>query len=438
MPNRFIRTFFFCALAVTMALSQPVFGQSPSQIAPSPVYQQRSADLMEILDGAKTEVSFFASSFRDVISPAQFRLLVTQLKTQYGEPIKISRIIPASANDGTVEIMFAKATLAFRMVLDSASPHPVVGLQVTGANTNDDSIAKIKQEFMALPGKAGFEIAQLDSDQPQILAAHAADQQFAIGSTFKLYVLAALSSKIDEGEKNWDDVVRLYRKSLPSGMIQNWPEKSPLTLQALATLMVSISDNSATDILMTELGNAALEETVLETGHGNPDKILPLLKTVEFFDLKMPRNAGARGLYSKANKRERLEILKQYQIGLFPDKIDIANLANKPVHIDIVEWFASPTDITGLLQKISQIKDPVVQNILKVNPIIPPGDALRWAYIGGKGGSEPGVISYAFLAKSKSGKTYAISGSWNNPDAPVDSGKFTTMMNRLLNLTAAR
>ncbi|MEO0440363.1 MAG: serine hydrolase, partial [Pseudomonadota bacterium] len=68
--------------------------------------------------------------------------------------------------------------------------------------------------------------------------------------------------------------------------------------------------------------------------------------------------------------------------------------------------------------------------------LIPPGDALRWNRIGGKGGSEPGVVAFAFLTQAKSGKTYAISGSWNNTQQPVDNAKFLTLMNRLLNLVA--
>jgi len=75
---------------------------------------------------------------------------------------------------------------------------------------------------------------------------------------------------------------------------------------------------------------------------------------------------------------------------------------------------------------------------LAVNPIISPGDALRWRYLGGKGGSEPGVISFAFIAKAQSGKTYAVSGSWNNATAPVDNQKFLSLVSRMLNQLAGQ
>ncbi len=431
----------FCVLSLCVFIlvsgtpSAAQFEQPPTV---SSEYQNRASELLEILKGSEKEERFFASSFIDAIPLTQFRALVTQLKARYGEPANISRIIPASDQDGTVEIAYAKATLAMRMVLDSKAPYPVIGLQVTGANVTNDTLAKIKKEFASLPGIAGFEIAELGSDRTNVIASFNANKQFAIGSTFKLYVLAALSSKITDKSRNWKDVVPLYRKSLPSGILQDWPRNTPMTLQSLATLMISISDNSATDILMSELGSKATDDLVYKSGHSAPEKMLPMLKTIEFFDLKMPEKADVRALYVSATTSEQRELLNTHSVGLFPKSIQIANLANTPLHIDTIEWFAAPSDITGLLKILDDIQDPIVKNILSINSIIPPGDALRWSYIGGKGGSEPGVISFAFLTKSKSGKIYAVSGSWNNSEGPVDNDKFTLMMNRLLNLTAAR
>lgn len=438
MLDRLSRFWIFAAFAIMAVSGVPSPARAEQMSTVSSEYQDRASELLEILKGSQKEEQFFASSFLDAIPLAQFRTLVAQLQAQYGDPLSIARVIRASNQDGTVEIAYAKATLAMRMVLDSSAPYPVIGLQVTGANMTDDSIENIKREMEALPGAAGFEVAEISADKTGIMASLNADRQLAIGSTFKLYVLAALSSRITNSDRSWSDVVPLYRKSLPSGVLQTWPDGTPMTLQALATLMISVSDNTATDILMTELGSKAIDDIVYKSGHRAPDKILPMLNTVEFFDLKMPNNADVRALYIAASNNEQRDLLNKYSIGLSPESIEISNLANNPQHIDTIEWFAAPSDITGLLKMVEEIEDPVVQNILKINPLIPPGDALRWRYIGGKGGSEPGVISLAFLTKSKSGRTYAVSGSWNNSNAPVDNDKFTLMMNRLLNLIAAR
>lgn len=438
MLDRLSRFWIFAAFAIMAVSGVPSPARAEQMSTVSSEYQDRASELLEILKGSQKEEVFFASSFLEAIPLTQFRELITQLNAQYGAPISISQIIPASDKDGTVEITYAKATLAMRMVLDGNAPYPVIGLQITGANMNDDSVEKVTAEISALPGVAGFQIAALSGDKLQALVNLNPDEQLAIGSTFKLYVLAELSRSITAGERRWHDVVPLSRKSLPSGVLQDWPDGTPLTLQTLATMMISISDNSATDILIDVLGRDKVEQTMRRSGHAQPNETSPMLTTLEMFALKMPANDDLRQRYVAASESEQRKLIETEQDRLGIKSVSVSNLANKPLHIDTIEWFASPADINNLLHYIVKADDPVVQDILKINALIPPGDALRWSYIGGKGGSEPGVISFAFLTKSKSGKTYAVSGSWNNKEAPVDSDKFTLMMNRLLNLMATR
>ena len=361
---------------------------------------------------------------------------MTQLKAQYGKPLNVSQIIPASDYDGTVEINFEKATVAMRMVIDRDMPHPVIGLQVTGASIDEDGIAKIKAKFDTLPGHAGFQIAEISRDQTITLGGHKVDRQFAIGSVFKLYVLAELSRQIQAGDRSWSDVVTLDQKSLPSGMIQNWPDGSPITLQTAATLMISISDNSATDLLINTIGRQNIDKLIRFTGHRQPSKTTPTLTTLEAFALKMPNNDRLRSRYVRASETEQAALLESAKSRLGRDSVSITNLATTPRHIDTIEWFASAADLSNLMAYITRLNDPVVTNILAINTIIPPGDAKRWTSFGGKGGSEPGVVSFSFIGTAKSGKTLAVSGSWNDTKEPVDDKAFLSLMNRLLNFAS--
>ncbi|MEP2989236.1 MAG: serine hydrolase [Parasphingorhabdus sp.] len=423
---------------VAAALPLPFFSNAyamPGHVVSEP-YQVRAGELLEILKGAKTEEQFFARSFLEAVPTAQFRTLTAQLKAQYGQPVAIIQIIPASDKDGTLEISYEKATLAFRMVIDQAEPHPVIGLLVTGAKVRGDDLSKITKEFQSLPGSAGFEIARIDGGNRQVLSAYNGGRQYGIGSTFKLYVLAELNRSIKVGARNWHDVLRIDRKSLPSGVLQNWPDGAPLTLQTLATLMISISDNTATDLLIAELGKDKIADMIRNTGHSDPSRTIPILTTLEFFSLKMPENTDVRKRFSAGGDTQQSSILDQEASRLSRRSVAIENLANKPQHIEEIEWFASPSDISRLMLYLNQEVDPVTKKIISISGEIGPGDKARWAYLGSKGGSEPGVISFAFLAISKSGKSYSVSGSWNNPDEPIDGPKFQTLMNRLLNLSA--
>ncbi|QJB67986.1 serine hydrolase [Parasphingorhabdus halotolerans] len=363
---------------------------------------------------------------------------MAQLRVQYGQPIAVLRIIPASDFDGTVEVQYEKAVIAARMVLDRDPPYPVIGLQITGVNIAEDSVGKIKEEMRALLGQTGFEVAEISNGTPAYIDGLNQRKQFAIGSVFKLYVLATLSEQIKGGEKKWSDVVALNHQSLPSGVLQNWPAGAPLTLQTLATLMISISDNTATDMLIDHVGRRKIEQLLRRSGHSDPSKALPFLTTLETFALKMPRNDDLRERFAAATESNQHRLLEQEKSRLGIDSVSVTNLATSPRHIDTIEWFASPADISKLLAAMHSVKDQVVTEILAINPIIPPGDAKRWEYVGSKGGSEPGVVSFAFLIEAKSGRSYAISGSWNNPKTPVDETKFLGLMNRLLNITAER
>ena len=99
----------------------------------------------------------------------------------------------------------------------------------------------------------------------------------------------------------------------------------------------------------------------------------------------------------------------------------------EPIDPDKIEWFASSTELADLI--LSMKGEPV----LAVNPGVIE-DNKKWRYIGYKGGSEPGVIQYTQLLKSKSGEWYTISASWTNPEANVDEDRLASIVQRLANL----
>ena len=63
-----------------------------------------------------------------------------------------------------------------------------------------------------------------------------------------------------------------------------------------------------------------------------------------------------------------------------------------------------------------------------------PATAGRFAYVGFKGGSEPGVITLNYLVRSKTGQWFAITGNWHDPATAVSASDFAALMNRALRL----
>jgi beta-lactamase class A len=117
----------------------------------------------------------------------------------------------------------------------------------------DAHVAAIK----ALPGRTSV-LVLTDS---KLVAAHDADIPLAVASAGKLAVLLALKNAVSDGRLSWEDVVTLDPKwrSLPSGQLQDWPDGTPLTIASLAHLMISVSDNTATDALIHLVGREAIQ-----------------------------------------------------------------------------------------------------------------------------------------------------------------------------------
>jgi hypothetical protein len=226
-------------------------------------------------------------------------------------------------------------------------------------------------------------------------------------------------AQVAAGQRRWSDVVPLGVRNHSSAGTQNWPLDTPVTLQALATWMISVSDNAATDALMRELGRDAVESKLASIGHSAPDRALPMLTTVEAFALKS--NPKLRERFEKANEAGQRELLIGERTALSYGAIDMSQLGSGPVAIESIEWFASPEDTALLLNNLRRINSQTARDVMAVNSGIGAAAAGKWRYLGYKGGSEPGVISMSFLAQSKASEWYAISGSWNNPAKEVDN-----------------
>jgi beta-lactamase class A len=406
----------------------------PASAAPSPAYQARAQQLLHILAAPGDETDFFAPLFLDAVPVDRWRGIAADLRAQHGKPLSLGAVRTESATAGQVEIRYERATIGFTLVVAPQPPSRVIGLHIVGARTANDSLDKVMADLAALSGRTAFAMARLTDAAPQNLRARAADAPMATGSSFKLYILAELARATSAGERSWSDVVPLGPKSF-SGRLMTWPDRAPMTLHSLATAMIAESDNSAADTLLHALGRGRVDAMLARSGHADPARALPLLSTAEAFALKMPDRADLRARYVAATPDARRALLREAAPRLTAAGIDIGSVADRPVAIDGIEWFASPDDMIALLDWLRRSGGDALP-IMAVNPGIAPADAKRWRYLGYKGGSEPGVMAMNFLLQAQDGGWYAVSGSWNDPAARLDEAKFVALMTRALNLLA--
>lgn len=424
-------------LAATTAGAVPTIAtaQAPAEtktmVAP---LEQRASELIAIITEKQPLESYFDPRFLAIVPAAQFRAISASLIQQYGQPKQLVATTRKSETAATLKLAFEKAVLTFAFDINSSPPHYVTGLLVTDVAVANDNIATVAAELAALPGKTAFKIERIATDGTRSeIAGSNVTQPLAIGSTFKLYILAELAAQIEAGKRKWSDVIPLTRRSFSSQASQGIPLQTPVTLQLLATWMITVSDNAATDELLLLLGRDKVEARVKAIGHDDISRMVPFLTTVEAFLIKSNHD-NVLAAYAKGSDADQRAILTKSITNTGIERADPTKLGVTPVAIDTVEWFASPNDIVKLMDHIRSRNNPVVRSIMANS--IAPAAAAKWKYLGYKGGSEPGVISMSYLGQKPSGEWIIVTGSWNNVDAAVDDGKFASLIQRLLDLNA--
>lgn len=302
----------------------------------------------------------------------------------------------------------------------------ISGLYFSPPYLKDVALAGVKAGLSALPGRKGLLALRL-GEKPETLESLSAEDHFAVGSVFKLYVLGTMLKE----KTAWDKVLRLREeeKSLPSGRLQTWPAGSPLTVHTLAAMMISESDNTASDTLIAGVGRRRIEGSLAALGHSDPGKMTPFLKTSELFRLKSSTENSLKYLnLPPAGKYDFLAALSR-------EPLDAERVARSPFGVDKLEWLASPSDICRLMDYLVSAGDSKALALLAINPGLKEAGA-GFRYAGYKGGSEPGVLSMAWLLENKKGEWFCLAASWNDEKNDLEQEKFLGLMSSAMNALA--
>ncbi|MEZ0228688.1 MAG: serine hydrolase, partial [Planctomycetota bacterium] len=297
------------------------------------------------------------------------------------------------------------------------------------------SLAELEKEAAKLPGKVSFCVARLGSRSPAALAAVNPDEALGIGSAFKLWVLGQLVEDVAQGKRKWTDVTPLAaaRRSLPSGMLQGWPDGSPVTLHTLASLMISISDNTATDHLVALLGREKIERHLAVMGAVTSPRRVPLLMTSDMFRLKWGTRKDAAKRFIEGDLVGKRAVLAEIDRDPLPE---VGAITPEPKLIAELEWFASANDLVRTLDwlRAATARDETARGALSINN----GgvDANGWRWIGFKGGSEPGVLELAWLLERSDGAWFTVCIGANDPSGEVSSAKVGSIAQRAIELLA--
>ena len=134
---------------------------------------------------------------------------------------------------------------------------------------------------MGLSDRLGATVASAEADGATLGVAivspegerfsHNGQRRFVAASTVKIAIMVELFRRIDAGEMTPDDlhVLLAEEQANGSGVLRHLHAGLTPTLGDLAYLMMSISDNTATNILIDRLGIARIQATMRALGMQN-------------------------------------------------------------------------------------------------------------------------------------------------------------------------
>jgi beta-lactamase class A len=345
--------------------------------------QDTAAAVERLFGRDPIQPDWFDDAFLREVPASQISDLIGRMTGEFGDLTEVT------GSGEALVVHLAEADVPTTVRLDSAGRISTLFFQtpVPTKGTLEDHVAAIA----ALPGKRSVVVMS----NGEIRAAYEPDAMLAVASAAKLAILKALEDAVTRGELHWDQVVQFDPawRSLPTGILQDWPKGTALTVETLANLMISISDNTATDALIGIVGRDAIETVTPRNA--------PFVKTLELFKLKASEDG--RREWADADEPGRRALLDRLQGSPAP----LPGGLTKPA--PEIEWFMSARELCDLIGDVGRLRP------MRINPgLADPGD---WASVAFKGGSEPGVLNYTTLLTGEDGAVHCVAATWNADEA---------------------
>lgn len=318
----------------------------------------------------------------------------------------------------------------------TSASHSSTSSTATSSTTTTNAAvwAPIDRAVAALGPDVSFLAARVSADGICVpIHAVAASTPRPTASQFKLFVLGALANQIVAGRVSWNQklTVTAAVKSLGNGpgSMQYADPGTSASVETVATKMISLSDNTAADMLIGRVGRNAVEAQVREwSSHASANE--PFLTTREM--LLLHYDTGLAKRYLAVPRAQRAAFLAA-SVDPIPLGAVASGLTDEPRDIDQVEWFASPADIcrafAGLQQLASQ---PALARELPSVLSRELGTIglarSTWPTIWFKGGSEPGVLTLGWLATNARGETFVVEAMVSNPRVALATASITDLV----------
>lgn len=128
-------------------------------------------------------------------------------------------------------------------------------------------LATYVQQAETGPIRIGVAVQAPDGDRFSLRG----DERFISASTIKISIMVEIYRQIDRGQRTLNDPIRLTKEDIcpGSGVLLHLHPGLELTLRDVIYLMMSISDNTATNILIDLAGMDQVNQTIASLGMAN-------------------------------------------------------------------------------------------------------------------------------------------------------------------------
>jgi hypothetical protein len=300
-------------------------------------------------------------------------------------------------------------------------------------------------KFQTLSGQSSILVAQIDDNgicQP--LFERNSNQLRATASIFKIFILAATANAWLSGDIELEQLITLVSSELAlGGTINSEPLGTQFTLLEIATLMLGISDNTATDLLHETIGRSFINQTINSLGLSQPQALTPLLGISEQFHLFFSFPLSTALSYVNGSEAFQADFVVNQIEPLGP--LTTFPFNNESIFID-GSWKASPMDIC---QTFAYLRDlPEGSDALHLADTALGAGAAQpeirnfWDRVWYKGGSlESGVngllvLTHAWMLERQGQNPYVVIGMANNPTGNINVFDVQSVLGRILELTS--
>jgi hypothetical protein len=311
------------------------------------------------------------------------------------------------------------------------------------------NLAEAADHYQGLAADNGLFVGRIEPDgQCTSVIEREADTPRALGSIFKIWVLAALAERLDDGDSASGDPISLVAaERAAGGIINDEPLGTVFTVRDMAVMMMGNSDNTSTDHLHELVGRPAIADRLAAYGLSQPGLLLPFLNISEQFHVFTRFDLPTAQSYVNGTQLFREQFLANQIVPEGPS-FPISFPFFHDGLLTTGTWRASARDICRTFAGLNALDRngagfEVVDQALG-SQAAQPGVRNEWGRVWYKGGSLVSgatgthVLTHAWmLQKSGESRPWVVVALANDPAGGIDGVPIQSVTSRIIELVGA-